>query len=97
MLRRSTGGTPAAAARRPATAAARARAARESDPEDEPVEPLLPPEPDTSELVVRATHVEAPPPIDLDPDDEEPEPEEPEIERDSEFPGFRRGRQALAG
>ena len=24
-------------------------------------EPLLPPEPDTAELVVRATHVEAPP------------------------------------
>jgi S-DNA-T family DNA segregation ATPase FtsK/SpoIIIE len=30
-------------------------------------EPLLPPEPETSELVVRATHVEAPP-VELDPD-----------------------------
>ncbi len=52
-------------------------------------EPVLPPEPDTSELVVRATHVEAPPISEEAPDDEpepfapepdpvEPEPEEPE-------------------
>ncbi|MGA9860308.1 MAG: DNA translocase FtsK, partial [Solirubrobacteraceae bacterium] len=64
-------------ARRPATAAAREGAAPRSrrgliDPELMPdplgppeadmlTEPLLPPESDTTELVVRATHVEAPP------------------------------------
>ena len=74
VLRRSGAGTPAAA-RRPATAAARARVARSAGGEDEPVEPLLPPEPDTSELVIRATHVEAPPPMDLGADDDDqPEP-----------------------
>jgi S-DNA-T family DNA segregation ATPase FtsK/SpoIIIE len=52
-LRRSTEDLLATAGRRPATEAAR----RAFDPG----EPLLPPEPDTSELVVRATHVEAPP------------------------------------
>ena len=73
VIRRSTGGMTSAATRRPATAAARARA-----PErlvDEDAEPVLPPEPDTSELVVRATHVEAPPITDevesVDPDDPE--------------------------
>jgi S-DNA-T family DNA segregation ATPase FtsK/SpoIIIE len=62
-----------AGVRRPATAAARAAAAARASraaseraaepgggPEAEP-EPLFPPEPDTSELVIRATHVEAPP------------------------------------
>ena len=44
------------AAPRPATAAARSAALSSDEPE-----PLLPPEPDTAELVVRATHVEAPP------------------------------------
>src|SRR5581483_6099206 len=44
------------ARRRPATAAARSVVALEEDPL-----PILPPEPDTAELVVRATHVEAPP------------------------------------
>jgi S-DNA-T family DNA segregation ATPase FtsK/SpoIIIE len=39
-------------------------------------ESLLPPEPDTSELVVRATHVEAPPPE----DDEAPEPLDEDVE-----------------
>ncbi|HEX4281137.1 MAG TPA: DNA translocase FtsK [Solirubrobacteraceae bacterium] len=74
VLRRSGAGTPAAA-RRPATAAAQARVARSAGAEDEPVEPLLPPKPDTSELVIRATHVEAPPPIDLGADDDDqPEP-----------------------
>jgi S-DNA-T family DNA segregation ATPase FtsK/SpoIIIE len=53
-LRRSTDELRATAARRPATAAARADA-------EYPGTPLLPPEPDTNELVVRATHVEAPP------------------------------------
>jgi len=44
-----------------------------------PREPLLPPEPDTSELIVRSTHVEAPPvsehAIGEDEDQPEPEPE----------------------
>jgi S-DNA-T family DNA segregation ATPase FtsK/SpoIIIE len=53
-LRRSTEDLRGTVARRPATAAARASSqfAQES---------LLPPEPETGELVVRATHVEAPP------------------------------------
>ena len=41
--------------RRPATEAGRARSTVFE------AEPILPPEPDTSELVVRTTHVEAPP------------------------------------
>ncbi len=53
-LRRSTDDLRATVARRPATAVGRARS-------EYPGEPLLPPEPDTTELVVRATHVEAPP------------------------------------
>jgi len=76
-IRRSTEGMAATRARRPATEAARARVAA--------TEPVLPPEPDTSELVVRATHVEAPPPPVLaDLADEEPGPglpaPEPEVE-----------------
>ncbi len=70
-LRRSTSGM-ATTVRRPATEAAKARVARSvplDEPVDEVVEPLLPPEPDTSELVVRATHVEAPPPVAIDDDD----------------------------
>jgi len=69
-LRRSTGELATSAGKRhrtqapePATAAGRSAALE--DPE-----PLLPPEPDTAELVVRATHVEAPP-IDAGPEDEE--------------------------
>jgi S-DNA-T family DNA segregation ATPase FtsK/SpoIIIE len=42
-------------------------------------EPLLPPEPDTSELVVRATHVEAPPPIADSQDHPADEPEQPRL------------------
>ena len=56
--RRTAGGTP-----RPATAAGRLAAFDEN-------EPLLPPEPDTAELVVRATHVEAPPIHGEEPQDE---------------------------
>ncbi|MBV9193719.1 MAG: DNA translocase FtsK [Solirubrobacterales bacterium] len=66
-------------ARRPATAAARAAAASapaERERGTEP-EPLLPPEPDTSELVVRSTHVEAPPNADVR---APPELEEPAVE-----------------
>ncbi len=67
-VRRSTDTLSGAMARRPATAAARRSttasrvAADELEGEDDlPPEPLLPPEDDTTELVVRATHVEAPP------------------------------------
>jgi S-DNA-T family DNA segregation ATPase FtsK/SpoIIIE len=55
-IRRSTEELAATVARRPMTEAARTAAAAFEDHE-----PLLPPEPDTSELVVRATHLEAPP------------------------------------
>ncbi len=58
-LKRSTEELAATVARRPATEAGglgSAAAPSTFDPE-----PLMPPEPDTSELVVRATHVEAPP------------------------------------
>jgi DNA segregation ATPase FtsK/SpoIIIE, S-DNA-T family len=79
-FRRTTGDLAQNVARRPATAAARAKLqTRESEgvpeppmPELEP-EPLFPPDPDTSELVIRATHVEAPP-------IGEAEPEEPHAE-----------------
>ncbi len=87
VIRRSTEGMTASVTRRPATAAGRARAGVAAEPADSVVEPLLPPEPDTSELVVRATHVEAPP-ISEDPIDAE-EPEEnsfPEPEPPSESP-----------
>jgi S-DNA-T family DNA segregation ATPase FtsK/SpoIIIE len=53
-LKRSTEELTATVARRPATEAAKSAAL--GDPE-----PLMPPEPDTAELIVRATHVEAPP------------------------------------
>jgi S-DNA-T family DNA segregation ATPase FtsK/SpoIIIE len=70
VLRRSTEELAATIARRPATAAAQASVARGSASTGEQLvppgpwlepEPLLPPEPDTAELIVRATHVEAPP------------------------------------
>ncbi|HEY8625908.1 MAG TPA: DNA translocase FtsK [Solirubrobacteraceae bacterium] len=54
-LRRST--EDWTATRRPATAAARAAATSSAFAHEQ----LLPPEPDTAELVVRSTHVEAPP------------------------------------
>jgi S-DNA-T family DNA segregation ATPase FtsK/SpoIIIE len=77
QLRRSAGefttaGGTAVAARRAAPATAAARAAAFDDPE-----PLLPPEPDTAELVVRATHVEAPPIEGLDDEPEDDEAIEP--------------------
>jgi S-DNA-T family DNA segregation ATPase FtsK/SpoIIIE len=58
-LRRSSEDLAATLARRPATAAARAATA-EPFPLEDP-EPLLPPELDTDELIIRSTHVEAPP------------------------------------
>ena len=57
-LRRSTEELAASVSRRPATAAARAKATARSAFTSEPV---LPPELDTAELIIRATHVEAPP------------------------------------
>ncbi|MGH2868788.1 MAG: DNA translocase FtsK [Solirubrobacteraceae bacterium] len=56
VLRRSTEDLRATVARRPATASARATATGSGYPPR-----ALPPEADTSELVIRATHVEAPP------------------------------------
>jgi DNA segregation ATPase FtsK/SpoIIIE, S-DNA-T family len=104
--------------RRPSTAAARSRATRSTatgtdphgpitadrllDPDLLP-EPLLPPEPDTAELIVRATHVEAPPnDRALDETDREPplfDPDaggEGEIEASDDRPGgeSERGRPA---
>jgi S-DNA-T family DNA segregation ATPase FtsK/SpoIIIE len=80
-LRRSTEEL-AATVRGPATAAARARVQSsryeplEPDelpfgPEEAPPEALLPPDPDTADLVVRSTHVEAPP-ISSSEDEEQP-------------------------
>ncbi len=71
VIRRSTEGVATSRTRRPATAAARAREGQGFD--DDQAEPLLPPEPDTSELVVRATHVEAPPVFEDAMDAEEPD------------------------
>jgi S-DNA-T family DNA segregation ATPase FtsK/SpoIIIE len=64
-LKRSTEDLAATMSRRPATAAARAATPPIEDPS-----PLLPPEPDTEDLVVRPTHVEAPP---IDSSDDEPD------------------------
>jgi DNA segregation ATPase FtsK/SpoIIIE, S-DNA-T family len=88
-VRRTTGdltgarATGAVTARRAGPATAAARAATFDEPE-----PLLPPEPDTAELVVRATHVEAPPiedSIDDSLDDDEI-PDVPDGEVDPEPP-----------
>jgi S-DNA-T family DNA segregation ATPase FtsK/SpoIIIE len=84
-VRRSTDTVSATLARRPATAAARSATATAAigpdllgDPDFLP-EPLLPPESDTAELIVRATHVEAPPMFPGD--DAEPEAIEASDER----------------
>ncbi len=58
VLKRSTEELAQSRLRRPATEAGRAAAAAAAGRRDDVV---LPPEPDTSELVIRATHVEAPP------------------------------------
>ncbi len=80
VIRRSSETMAATRASRPTTEAARARVAAS--------EPLLPPEPDTSELVIRATHVEAPPILEealeaeeagLETALPEPPPEEPDV------------------
>jgi S-DNA-T family DNA segregation ATPase FtsK/SpoIIIE len=71
-VRRSTDSLSATIARRPATAAARSQVASRQtagatgagvvEAEDDLLpEPLVPPDLDTAELVIRATHVEAPP------------------------------------
>ena len=81
-LRRSTGemGTlarrPRGAVPAPETAAAQLDAAE--------LEPLLPPEPDTAELIVRATHVEAPP-IPESPEDLEEQAEPLPLDPPEEF------------
>ncbi len=71
-LKRSSEEIAGTMVRRPATEAARSSRAAVPEPES-----LLPPEPDTSELVVRATHVEAPPievlPVEAS-EEEQPEP-----------------------
>jgi S-DNA-T family DNA segregation ATPase FtsK/SpoIIIE len=82
-IRRTTEDLMTTAGRRPATELARATMAPTP-------EPLLPPEPDTSELVIRATHVEAPPIEDAEEPLgalEAPEPEPQEGEGASEIPG----------
>jgi S-DNA-T family DNA segregation ATPase FtsK/SpoIIIE len=61
-IRRSTEDLAATVGRRPATTAGRAATGGEATGGvANGAEPVLPPEPDTSELVIRATHVEAPP------------------------------------
>jgi DNA segregation ATPase FtsK/SpoIIIE, S-DNA-T family len=77
VIRRSTETVAAGRARRPATAAAQARVAEPAA--SAPVEPLLPPEPDTSELIVRSTHVEAPPIFGLEADEDGPSVPEDEV------------------
>jgi S-DNA-T family DNA segregation ATPase FtsK/SpoIIIE len=76
-VRRSHDTLTATLNRRPATAAARAgdvaAPGQFDDPELLP-QSLLPPEPDTDELVIRATHVEAPPAAQLDADGEDAPP-----------------------
>jgi S-DNA-T family DNA segregation ATPase FtsK/SpoIIIE len=77
-LRHSTEELAATVARRPATAAGRASAATSRASHE--YEPMLPPEPDTAELIVRATHVEAPPIAaedDAEPSDERGQDDEP--------------------
>jgi S-DNA-T family DNA segregation ATPase FtsK/SpoIIIE len=99
-MRRQAGGLSAAVARRPATAAGRAAApatgAPVVEPHAEPPELILPPEPDTAELVVRATHVEAPPiGALLDEDEEPPAPsrEAPELPEPSDPAELQDGEQ----
>src|SRR5579859_7068208 len=79
-IRRSTEELMATAGRRPATEAGR-RVSHTHPPGFEVPSPLLPPELDTSELVVRATHVEAQPIEDAgDPEANELGAAEPELE-----------------
>ncbi|MBV9334293.1 MAG: DNA translocase FtsK [Solirubrobacterales bacterium] len=94
VIRRSTEGVAASVARRPASGATRARATQTSA--GDLGGSLLPPEPDTSELVVRATHVEAPPitderPAAVDPDEPELTAAETEAERGDPERGSERG------
>ncbi len=65
------------AVQRPGTEAARSTAAAWTAPS---IESILPPEPDTADLVVRATHVEAPPNQAAVPDDEAEAPEDEPID-----------------
>ena len=79
VRRRSTETVAASRARRPVTVAAQAQT--NGTYASESPESLLPPEPDTSELIVRSTHVEAPPITD---EVDSVDPDEPEIEADDE-------------
>jgi DNA segregation ATPase FtsK/SpoIIIE, S-DNA-T family len=67
-LKRSTEDFAATVSRRPTIEATRPTQSRREEPEL-----LLPPEPDTADLVVRATHVEAPPIQAAEDEPEEPE------------------------
>ena len=91
VLRRSTEDLAATVARGPATVAPASAAARTRTVVDRPdpteFEPLLPPEPDTAELIVRATHVEAPP-ISEDTAFDEPGPQAAEPSADESAEGF---------
>jgi DNA segregation ATPase FtsK/SpoIIIE, S-DNA-T family len=88
-LKRSTEQLTHVRSRAPHAATAAGRAAAEAEEADQAgFDPVVPPEPDTAELVVRATHVEAPA-QDTGEDDvvESPEPEpEPEPEAEIEQP-----------
>ncbi|HEY2653848.1 MAG TPA: DNA translocase FtsK, partial [Solirubrobacteraceae bacterium] len=83
VIRRSTDERGRPGTRASATLARPTVAAPAQPPPDteftEEQEPLLPPEPDTSELVVRATHVEAPPPMADSQDEPADEPERPRL------------------
>jgi DNA segregation ATPase FtsK/SpoIIIE, S-DNA-T family len=93
VVRRGSDSFAATVARRPATAAARSGSAGTGapDPQLDPdrdldlPELLLPPELDTAELIVRATHVEAPPNGAESADDEPPQ-LEPELEPELDDP-----------
>ena len=93
VIRRSTEGVAASVARRPTTAAARAGSAAEADPRTPPLDTLLPPEPDTSELVIRATHVEAPPITDEGP----AAPDSGDLGPSAREPGAERGGPGAGG
>jgi S-DNA-T family DNA segregation ATPase FtsK/SpoIIIE len=80
-LKRSTEQLAQVRTRGPGAATAAGRAATEHEPVS--FEPIMPPEPDTAELVVRATHVEAP----AQDTDEAQAVEDPEHEPDGEIPG----------
>ena len=89
-LRDTTGELAATVTRPPAGPAAAARSVPLASDE-----PLLPPEPDTSELVIRATHVEAPPALESDePADDPDEPEQLSFEPEPRAGAAKRSRSS---